>query len=75
MEERDYEHISRNCRQISVQTERLVNRILEQEGLTAMQASVLQYILRHAQYGTSLTEIHRSFGCSMATLSCIVKRL
>lgn len=75
MEEIDCGRISWNCRQICVQMERLVNRFLDKEGLTAVQAHVLQYILRRSGQGTSLTEIHREFGCSMATLSCIVKRL
>lgn len=75
MEEMDRGRLSRSCRQICVQTERLVNRALDREELTAVQACALQYILHRAQGGTSLTEIHRDFGCSMATLSCIVKRL
>lgn len=74
MEEIDCGRISWSCRQICIQMERLVNRFLDQEGLTAVQAHVLQYILHRGQ-GTSLTEIHRELGCSMATLSCIVKRL
>lgn len=75
MEEIDCGRVSWSCRQICVQMERLVNRFLDKEELTAVQAHVLQYILRHSGQGTSLTEIHKEFGCSMATLSCIVKRL
>ena len=75
MEMMDHGRISYNFRQICIQIERLTNRILEEQGLTAVQAHVLQYILCHATQGTSLTEIHRDFGCSMATLSCVVKRL
>ena len=75
MEEIDHARLSYSCRQICVQTERLVSRSLAQEGLTAVQAHVLRFILDRSQRGTSLTEIRRAFGCSMATLSSLVKRL
>ena len=75
MEEIDRGRLSQTCRQICVQTERLVNRVLDRAELTAVQAYVLRYIFCRAQGGTSLTELHRSFGCSMATLSSVVKRL
>lgn len=75
MEEIDHGHLSQTCRQICVQTERLVNRVLDREELTAVQAYVLRFILCRTQRGTSLTELHRAFGCSMATLSSVVKRL
>ena len=75
MEEIDQGKLSRSCRQICVQSERLVNRVLDREDLTAVQAHVLRYIFCRDQGGTSLTELHRAFGCSMATLSSVVKRL
>lgn len=75
MEGIDHGRLSQTCRQICVQTERLVNRVLDREELTAVQAYVLRYILYRNQRGTSLTEIHKAFGCSMATLSSVVKRL
>ena len=75
MEGIDHGRLSQTCRQICVQTERLVNRVLDREKLTAVQAYILRYILYRNQRGTSLTEIHKAFGCSMATLSSVVKRL
>ena len=75
MEEIDRGRLSQTCRQICVQTERLVNRVLDRAEITAVQAYILRYILIRNQRGTSLTEIHRAFGCSMATLSSVVKRL
>ena len=75
MEEIDHGRLSQTCRQICVQTERLVNRALDQGELTAVQACTLRFILCRTQQGTSLTEIHKAFGCSMATLSSVVKRL
>ena len=65
----------RNNRRISIQMEQWVNRQLAPQGITAIQAQILVYILRHSDHGTSLTAIHREFGYSMATLSGMLKRL
>ena len=75
MEEIDHARLSYSLRQICVQTERLVNRALDQEEVTVVQAHVLRFIRDRSQRGTSLTEIRKAFGCSMATLSSLVKRL
>ena len=75
MEEIDHARLSYSFRQICVQTERLVNRALDQEEVTVVQAHVLRFIRDRSQRGTSLTEIRKAFGCSMATLSSLVKRL
>ena len=65
----------RDNRQISIQLELLANRVMAQKGLTTIQAHMLLYILAHSERGTSLTDIHREFGYSMAALSGLVKRL
>lgn len=65
----------RNNRQICIQMEQVANSAMAAAELTAVQAHILQYVFRHADQGTSLTEIHRDFGCSMAALSGMVKRL
>ena len=65
----------RDNRQISIQLELLANRVMAQKGLTTIQAHMLLYILAHSAQGTSLTDIHREFGYSMAALSGLVKRL
>ena len=65
----------RDNRQISIQLELLANRVMAQKGLTTIQAHMLLYILAHSAQGTSLTDIHREFGSSMAALSGLVKRL
>ena len=67
--------ILRENRWICVQMEQYVNRCLAPVGLTAIQAYILLYILRHSEQGTSLTAIHREFGYSMPTLSGMLKRL
>ena len=67
--------ILRENRWICIQMEQYVNHCLAPAGLTAIQAYILLYILRHSEQGTSLTAIHREFGYSMATLSGMLKRL
>ena len=67
--------ILRANRWICIQMEQYVNHCLAPAGLTAIQAYILLYILRHSDQGTSLTDIHREFGYSMATLSGMLKRL
>ena len=62
-------------RQINIQLEQVGNRAMAQKGLTAIQAHVLLYILDHSDHGVSLTDIHREFRYSMASLSELVKRL
>ena len=67
--------IIRDNRLICIQMELLANQSMSPAALTAVQAHILQYILRHREHGTSLTAIHRDFGYSMATLSGMLKRL
>lgn len=69
------ERILRDNRRISIQVEQWVNSTMALWGLTAAQVQVLLYVLGHSDRGTSLTQIHREYGYSMAALSCIVKRL
>ena len=69
------EQILRDNRRISVLVEQWINSAMAPWGLTAAQVQVLLYVLDHSDQGTSLTQIHREYGYSMAALSCIVKRL
>ena len=62
-------------RRISIRTELLTDRLVSRTGLTAAQAHMLFFILRHSAKGTSLTDIHREFGFSKATLCRILKQL
>ena len=71
----DLNALTRDNRQICIQMEQLANRSMLQVGLTAIQASILLYILDHSDRGTSLTAIHREFGYSMAALCGLIKRL
>ena len=71
----DRSTLIRENRQIMLQMEQLANRAMARKGLTLVQAHMLLFILRHSEEGTSLTEIHRKFGYSMAALSGLVKRL
>lgn len=65
----------RDNRQISIRLELVANKWIAQEGLTAAQGQVLLYILQHSDVWSSLTSIHQEFGCSMAALSGLLKRL
>ena len=71
----DRSELIRVNRQINIQMERAANQAIAREGLTGIQAHLLLYILDHSETGTSLTDIHREFGYSMAALSGLVKRL
>lgn len=71
----DRDTMVRDNRQISIRMEIWANRAVAQQGLTAVQANMLLYILRHSDQGTSLTAIHQEFGYSMAALSGLLKRL
>lgn len=62
-------------RRISIRTELLTDQMVSQAGLTASQAHMLFFILSHSAKGTSLTDIHREFGFSKATLCRILKQL
>lgn len=62
-------------RRIGVLLEFLGDRLTAARGLSATQTQMLLYILRYVKQGTSLTEIHREFGYSLAALSNILKRL
>ena len=75
MAETDRGALVRDCRQISIQLELLFSRAIAQTGLTASQAWLLLYILRHSEGGVILTEIHRTFGYSKASLSSTLKHL
>lgn len=69
------ERVLRDNRRISIQVEQWINGTMAHWGLTAAQVQVLLYVLGHSDRGTSLTQIHREYGYSMASLSCIIKRL
>lgn len=71
----DRSELIRDNRQINIRMEQAANQIIAQKGLTGIQAQLLLYILDHSEGGTSLTDIHREFGYSMAALSSLVKRL
>ena len=71
----DRSELIRVNRQINIQIERAATQAIAQKGLTGIQAHLLLYILDHSETGTSLTDIHREFGYSMAALSGLVKRL
>lgn len=75
MKQIDREQLVQDNRQICLRMERLANRFMADEGLTAVQAHLLLYVLEHGEHGTSLTAIHREFGYSKATLSNMLKRL
>lgn len=62
-------------RQISIRMEQLTDRMVERTGLSTAQAHLLMRVLRYGQDGTTLTQLHRQCGYSMAALSNILKRL
>ena len=71
----DRDVLARDNRQISILMEMRANQALAEHELTAVQACTLRFILCRTLQGTAPTEIHKAFGCSMATLSSVVKRL
>ena len=62
-------------RQVSIRMEQFTDRMVEKTGLSTAQAHLLMRILRYGTQGTTLTELHRQCGYSMASLSNILKRL
>lgn len=76
MKDTGSEQLLRNNRRISIQAEQYANGLLAKQGVTAVQANVLQFVLRQAdEHGTSLTRVQREFGYSKASLSHILKAL
>lgn len=75
MQEMELARIVRETRSICIRMEQCANMVLAQKELTAAQAHILLYILRHSDQGVCPTTIHREFGCSKGALSCILKRL
>ena len=75
MTEMEEGRLLRDCRWLCIQTEQCVSRRLAPMDITAVQAHILLFLLHQGERGTLLTDIHRSFGYSMPTLSCMVKRL
>ena len=75
MMEMDAGRLLRDGRWLCIQAEQCIGRRLASTGLTAAQAQILLCLLDRDGQGTLLTEIHRAFGYSMATLSSMVKRL
>lgn len=65
----------KDSRFIGMQLSSRGSRALSDQGLTPIQAHVLLFILKHSERGTSLTEIHREMGYSMAATSGLIKRL
>ena len=59
-------------RRVSIRMEQMADRMLAGTGLTAAQGNVLCFILEHGREGTSLTDIHREFGFSKATLLSLI---
>ena len=75
MTELEEGRLIRDCRWLCIRTEQCVSRRLAPMDITAVQAHILLFLLWHGEKGTLLTDIHRAFGYSMPTLSCMVKRL
>lgn len=71
----DRKKLALENRRVSILMELLTDKVVAQKGLSATQAYMLLFILHNSGNGTSLTEMHRAFGFSMATLSNLLKRL
>ena len=71
----DLGEMVKDSRFIGMQLSSRGSRALSDQGLTPIQAHVLLFILKHSERGTSLTEIHREMGYSMAATSGLIKRL
>lgn len=71
----DRRSLATQNRQISIRMEQFTDRMVERTGLSTAQAHLLMRILSFGPEGTTLTELHRQCGYSMAALSNILKRL
>lgn len=71
----DLGEMIKDSRFIGMQLSSRGSRALSEQGLTPIQARVLLYILKHSEQGTSLTDIHRETGYTMAATSGLIKRL
>lgn len=75
MTEIDCARITRDNRLICMELERRAGRLLAREGMNAMQTHLLVYIVDTGEGGTSLTDVRREFGYSLAALSGMAKHL
>ena len=71
----DLGEMLRDSRRISNQLHRRGSRALAEQGITDVQARVILYLLKHADTGASLTDVHRELHFSMAAASGLIKRL
>ena len=71
----DLGEMLRDSRCISNQLHRRGSRALAERGITDVQARVILYLLKHADTGASLTDVHRELHFSMAAASGLIKRL
>ena len=68
----DLGEMIKDCRFIGMQLSSRGSKALSDQGLTPIQARVLLYILKHSERGTSLTEVHRETGYTMAAGRALV---
>ena len=68
----DRRSLATQNRQISIRMEQFTDRMVERTGLSTAQAHLLMRILSFGPEGTTLTELHRQCGYSMAALSNIL---
>ena len=71
----DLGEMLRDSRRISNRLHRRGSRALAEQGITDVQARVILYLLKHADTGASLTDVHRELHFSMAAASGLIKRL
>lgn len=71
----DLGEMLRDSRRISNRLHRRGSRALAEQGVTDVQARVILYLLKHADTGASLTDVHRELHFSMAAASGLIKRL
>ena len=71
----DLGEMLRDSRCISNRLHRRGSRALAEQGITDVQARVILYLLKHADTGASLTDVHRELHFSMAAASGLIKRL
>lgn len=71
----DLGEMLRDSRCISNRLHRRGSRALAEQGVTDVQARVILYLLKHADTGASLTDVHRELHFSMAAASGLIKRL
>ena len=69
------DNILRLLKKLNLASEAAINRMFQENDLTAAQCDLLNYLLTHEGPGLSATQAHLDLGLSRASISTLLKRL